>query len=47
MRKNYNHEEAEAARILDLWRAGADESDGITCDLVNWCMMVLGDGIAS
>ena len=25
-----NYEELEAARILDLWKAGADESDGIT-----------------
>jgi hypothetical protein len=45
MRNHYNHEELEASRILDLWRSGADESDGISVDLVCWCMRVLGDGV--
>ena len=40
-----NNEEQEAHRILDLWKAGADESDGITLGLVNWCLRVTGDAI--
>lgn len=40
-----NYEEREANRILDLWKAGADETDGITVDLINWCFRVTGDGI--
>lgn len=47
MRTSMNHEEAEASRILDLWRSGSDESDGISVDLVNWCMRVLGDGVTA
>lgn len=45
MRAQMNHEEAEASRILDLWRWGADESDGITDAMVMWCLRVLGDGV--
>lgn len=41
----HNHEEAEASRVLDLWKAGADDTDGITLPLVNWCLRVLGDGL--
>ena len=44
-RLQMNYEEAEASRILDLWRAGADESDGVTDALVSWCLRVLGDGV--
>ena len=44
-RSNMNYEEFEASRILDLWRAGADESDGITSGLIDWCFRVLGDGV--
>ena len=40
-----NHEEREASRVLDLWRAGADESDGITVPLVDWCLRVTGDAL--
>ena len=40
-----NYEELEAARILALWKAGADESDGITVDLVTWCLRITGDAI--
>ena len=38
-------EEMEAARVLDLWRAGADEDDGITVPLIDWCLRVSGDAI--
>lgn len=40
-----NYEELEAHRILSLWKAGADESDGITVDLINFCLRVTGDAI--
>ncbi len=40
-----NDEELEAHRILGLWKAGADETDGITVDLVTWCLRVTGDAI--
>lgn len=40
-----NHEELEAARILDMWRAGADDTDGITAGLIDWCLRVTGDSI--
>jgi len=46
-RKHMNHEELEASRILDLWRSGADDTDGITLGLIGWCFRVLGDGVAS
>lgn len=41
----HNYEEAEASRVLDLWKAGADDTDGITRPLVDWCLRVLGDGL--
>lgn len=43
--KPMNHEEAEANRILDLWKAGADESEGITQQLVEWALRCTGDAI--
>jgi hypothetical protein len=39
MRNQYNHEELEASRILDLVRAGGDVPE-IT---VTWALWVLGD----
>jgi len=45
--KLMNHEEAEANRILDLWKAGADESEGITQQLVEWSLRVTGDAIGA
>jgi hypothetical protein len=33
----------EALRILDLWRGGAGEPEGITLELVDWCLTVTGD----
>ena len=41
MRDNYNHEELEAARILDAVKAGLDVPD----TAVTWAMWVLGDTI--
>lgn len=40
-----NHEEREANRILDLWKAGASEEEGITGGLVDWALRVTGDSI--
>ena len=39
----YPDEFREAMRILDLWRNGADQAEGITPELVEWCLMVTGD----
>ena len=39
MRNNYNQEEREAARILDLARAGGD----VPADAITWALWVLGD----
>jgi len=44
-RDHMNPEEREAMRILDLYRAGAGESDGITSDLIAHCLRVTGDAI--
>jgi len=42
MRNHYNHEELEAARILDLVRLG-DET--VPCSIITWALFVLGDAI--
>jgi len=39
MRDQYNHEELEAARILDLARAGGDVPDSA----ITWSLWILGD----
>lgn len=39
MRSNYNHEELEAARILDLARAGGE----VPGSVITWALWVLGD----
>lgn len=39
MRANYNHEEMEAARILDLARAGGE----VPASAVTWALWVMGD----
>lgn len=39
MRTGYNQEEQEAARILDLARAGGDVPESV----VIWALWVLGD----
>ena len=39
MRDQYNHEEREAARVLDLARAGGD----VPSSAVTWALWVLGD----
>jgi hypothetical protein len=39
MRGAYNHEELEAARILDLARAGVD----VPVATITWALWVLGD----
>lgn len=39
MRNNYNHEELEAARILDLARIGGDVPDSA----ITWALWTLGD----
>lgn len=39
MRTNYNYEELEAARILDLARAGGDVPDSV----ITWALWTLGD----
>ena len=39
MRNNYNQEEQEAARILDLARAGGDVPEST----ITWALWVLGD----
>ena len=41
MRNHYNHEELEAARILDFVRAGGDAPDSA----ITWALWVLGDFI--
>jgi hypothetical protein len=35
----------EANRVLSLWKAGGDESDGIDPALVDWCLRTTGDAI--
>ena len=44
-RTHMNPQEREAMRILDLWRAGAGEPDGITPALIAHCLRVTGDAI--
>ena len=44
-RAHMNPQEREAMRILDLWRAGAGKSDGITPALIAHCLRVTGDAI--
>ena len=44
-RSHMNHQEREAMRILDLYKAGAGESDGITPALIAHCLRVTGDAI--
>lgn len=39
MRNNYNFEELEASRILDLVRAGGDVPEST----ITWALWVLGD----
>ncbi len=39
MRDRYNHEEREAAHILDLTRAGGDVPEST----ITWALWVLGD----
>lgn len=39
MRTHYNHEELEAARILDLARAGGEVPDSV----ITWALWTLGD----
>lgn len=39
MRDRYNHEEREAAHILDLARAGGDVPEST----ITWALWVLGD----
>ena len=39
MRTNYNYEELEAARILDLARAGGEVPDSV----ITWALWTLGD----
>jgi len=39
MRNTYNHEEQEAARILDLARAGGD----VPASVITWALWCLGD----
>jgi len=39
MRNKYNHEELEAARILDFSRAGG----GVPDSAITWALWVLGD----
>lgn len=34
-------EEREASRILDMVRVG--QSDGITVELIRWCLRITGD----
>lgn len=44
-RRHMNDEEREASRILDMRRAGAEERQGVSAELVRWALRVLGDGI--
>jgi len=39
MRNHYNYEEREAARILDLVRAGGDAPESV----ITWALWTLGD----
>ena len=39
MRTHYNYEELEAARILDLARAGGEVPDSV----ITWALWVAGD----
>lgn len=39
MRSQYNHEEQEAARILDLARAGGDVPESV----ITWALWISGD----
>jgi hypothetical protein len=39
MRSNYNDEEKEAGRILDLARAGGEVPESV----ITWALWVLGD----
>lgn len=39
MRNQYNYEEREAARILDLVRAGGDAPESA----ITWALWVMGD----
>lgn len=39
MRDNYNHEELEAAHILDLAKAGGD----VPASAITWALWCLGD----
>jgi hypothetical protein len=39
MRTHYNYEEQEAARILDLARAGGD----VPKSTITWALWILGD----
>lgn len=45
LREHMNHEEQEASRVLDLWKAGADEKEGVTRSLVDWALRVTGDSL--
>lgn len=42
MRDQYNHEELEAARILDAVKAGLDVPD----TAITWALWVTGDTVA-
>jgi len=44
MRDHYNHEELEAARILDLVRMG---DDSVPFTTITWCLWVLGDAVGN
>jgi len=44
MRNHYNHEELEAARILDLVRMG---DDSVPCSVITWALWVLGDAVGN
>ena len=43
MRNNYDHEEIEAARVLDLVRLGVD----VPVDQIMRALWVLGDGVGA
>lgn len=42
---NLTHEQREASHILDLWKAGADEREGLSVGLVDWALRVTGDSL--
>ena len=44
MRNHYNHEELEAARILDLIRMG---DDSVPWTAITWALWVLGDAVGN